>query len=454
MCGIIGMVTTLKTKEWQSRRTWLEKALFVDTLRGKDSTGIACIPHDVTDDVIIHKKAMNGSDYLDLTRTQKLFYNVDNYRSIIGHNRSATLGEVNNTNAHPFQCGNITLVHNGTMDFWTGLDNSFDVDSEAICHAMSTRVAKDVLEDLDGAYALVWYDALDHSIHFARNKERPFHFAFSESGDTMLFASEAWMIEHLCPSTIKLGDIFSLVEGKHVTITGDQEDLTKYQVEEFKPFDPPFVQWPSYGSTKGKKDRPKQAYSPTSMTTTPTSTSITEKEKEMQKLLEQLGYPLHSRIQFWPTNFIRYTKGTKGTLRGITDTVVKANVGVQDRVVAFGVDELLGDMGYLMSGRAYGATRQDGQYHILVDQVDWADLYSKENDTGTVLLDDTYEIKILNSRGDEITKKEFDLLAGRGCALCTGEVEAEDSEFIEWTQEGHPLCLECTNELEKKAEEG
>lgn len=433
MCGIVGIISLDGLQNWQARQTWMNKALFVDTLRGKDSTGIACIPlaEDKGEEVIVYKKAVNGADFIELGRTEKLLHDIDKYRCVIGHNRAATAGKINTRNAHPFQQGSITMVHNGTMTYWTGLDHSFDVDSEAICHALSIKPAKEVLEQLDGAYALVWHDSLDDTIHFARNDERPFHFAYSKDKATLLFASEAWMISELAPAALSVDKVYQLVVGKHITIWPHQTDLSEYTVEDFTPYVPKKSWW--YGDTKyGKK------YPQGSTTKLPATTTAGEDDE----ILDAMGYFRGQVINFRVSSYVPYNnfKGTRGTMRGITSLAEGNNVGVVDKVEAYNVDDVY-NSNYQLTGTVRRGVYRGTVFTLILDDVEFAYYASESSDGDT----DDLDIKIVNSRGDEITQKEFDKLSKHGCPLCQGDVDAEDSEYLDWTADGRPLCLECTN---------
>ncbi|MSE24831.1 hypothetical protein GKC32_10305, partial [Lactobacillus curvatus] len=59
---------------------------------------------------------------------------------LMGHNRWATKGKINERNAHPFEHDHIIGAHNGTLRNQHLLPNhlDFEVDSDNIFHAMST----------------------------------------------------------------------------------------------------------------------------------------------------------------------------------------------------------------------------------------------------------------------------------------------------------------------------
>ena len=110
MCGIVGYMVTSKDKYENARRGFLKYALVLDTLRGRDSTGVISI----TDDFKVERIRTLKSGFA--FAPSKFFEdNVPNGWCMIGHNRAATVGQVTLKNAHPFKYGNISLVHNGAL---------------------------------------------------------------------------------------------------------------------------------------------------------------------------------------------------------------------------------------------------------------------------------------------------------------------------------------------------
>lgn len=190
MCGIVGCAGKLVLKTDKM----LKNLLIVDSLRGVDSTGIAAI--DRNDGVVrVIRQVGNPFDLMNL----KTFDGAINRfnRAIIGHNRFATNGGVNKKNAHPFEFDNIVGVHNGTlMDKYKLLDNHhFQVDSENLFWHLQEKGLEDLLEVVDGAWSLVWWNKADETLNFLRNEERPMHIVASEDDKIILWASERWMLE-------------------------------------------------------------------------------------------------------------------------------------------------------------------------------------------------------------------------------------------------------------------
>lgn len=195
MCGLVGVYSS---NMMNKHKEVLESLLYLDTWRGKDSTGIAAIRHNA--DTAILKATVPGYEFLEGPR-------VGNHLRLndfcwIGHNRFGTVGKNIRSNAHPFQIldeqGSCILVgaHNGTLkNKHVLMDHAdFGTDSEALYNHIAHTSLEETLPLVEGAWALTYYDHEMEELRFIRNKERPLHFAFEEGKKTMFWASEIWMI--------------------------------------------------------------------------------------------------------------------------------------------------------------------------------------------------------------------------------------------------------------------
>lgn len=115
---------------------------------------------------------------------------------VVGHNRWASTGRKNSISAHPFQIGNITGVHNGTLKQQYRLPDSNDyaVDSENIIHSIDKIGIEETWKLTVGPAALVWYDNGDSQLKMIRNEERPMFFSYSKDLKQMYFGSELHML--------------------------------------------------------------------------------------------------------------------------------------------------------------------------------------------------------------------------------------------------------------------
>jgi len=228
MCGIVGFITEETTVGATDRRKWFINALRADIVRGDDGTGVFMVHHEAA--------AKEKADWCKIggTPDELLWSEVgveklgaqapwERMRCAIGHNRSATVGNASTANAHPFQEGPITLVHNGTLTSMHGLPipksktKGADVDSHVITHNLASHSVAEVVRELDGAYVLVWHDSRDQSVNIIRNTQRPLHLMPLKYHKTILMASEAEMLYWLVRrSAFTGGDIYYPEAGTHL----------------------------------------------------------------------------------------------------------------------------------------------------------------------------------------------------------------------------------------------
>jgi asparagine synthetase B (glutamine-hydrolysing) len=166
--------------------------LFSDTLRGKDATGVYVV--NKCGNVSWAKEATTAETFMVSTEAKSLFTSIfSNGAIVVGHNRSATIGnKTDDNNAHPFIEGNTILVHNGTIRNKMELNSTVEVDSHAICHAIEEKGIVEALPLLNGAFAIARYNIAEKIFTLVRNKERPLY--LGESENFWAFASEPWLI--------------------------------------------------------------------------------------------------------------------------------------------------------------------------------------------------------------------------------------------------------------------
>lgn len=201
MCGLVGIAGDLAYKD----ELLMKRLLILDYFRGTDSTGMAAIRQDKS--TVLAKAAVNPITFFDMKSFEKA---LDGWKStaFIGHNRAATLGAVNDLNAHPYQFGNITGAHNGTLDkpSWQRLEfeagTVTNTDSAAVFACINEIGIDDTIKLMEkgrtfatGAWALVWYDKNTNTINFIRNEHRPLWYAFNKSRTRLLWASEYEMLD-------------------------------------------------------------------------------------------------------------------------------------------------------------------------------------------------------------------------------------------------------------------
>ena len=264
MCGIVGVAGNLLP---------LDKAIFTellhaDVVRGKHATGMIQVKGKCRQ-VDNFKLAYPAPLFLDLPVVQQELNGFLQNTVAVGHNRHATKGASGeHKNAHPFQHGHISMVHNGSLTFWAGLTpigESYTVDSEAICRALEVDGPEIVIPKLRGAFTLVWVNSEDETLNFVRNEERPLAIAMDEKNNKMWWASEMGMLQWSLnrdifsrkPATYT--KMFELPEGSWlsipITVAGinlDGLSFTPLDVSD-SVYVAPVYQRPPYQDTRGKE---------------------------------------------------------------------------------------------------------------------------------------------------------------------------------------------------------
>ena len=206
MCGLISFLSSKNAGMFDSDLSAFEQLLYADVLRGKDSTGVFVV-NSTGKEIRGAKEASPAYEFMRHNDWKALRqFAVNQGRGIIGHNRAATKGSVTDDNAHPFREGNIVMVHNGTLygDYAKQIDVKVDVDSHAICHLLNehgTDEVEKVINKIEGAYALIWFDKRDGSYNFLRNAQRPLYHCYNNDG--WWWGSEDSMLEWVLDRTNK-----------------------------------------------------------------------------------------------------------------------------------------------------------------------------------------------------------------------------------------------------------
>ena len=157
MCGIIGAVA-------ESAITPVLEGLSRLEYRGYDSSGISILSNNEIQTVKAQGKLNNLK--------QRLLMQPLVGDCCIGHTRWATHGKANITNAHPHQCGQVSVVHNGIIENYVQLKQQLmqwghhfnsSTDSEVIPHLINHYLAQKMSQEeaieqtirqLKGSYAL------------------------------------------------------------------------------------------------------------------------------------------------------------------------------------------------------------------------------------------------------------------------------------------------------------
>jgi len=285
MCGIVGLISKERQGFWQGHASIFEEMLLCDAIRGGDSTGVFGLLRNTQ--VRLLKNATHAGIFIQDKRWEAFkSLMIQQMFGVVGHNRAATRGEIKNENAHPFHKEHIILVHNGTLTNHKTIADT-DVDSEAIVHGFVNQGIKETLRQLEGAWALVWYDMKEKKLFLARNSERPL--ALAENASLLAFASEGHMLSWILnrdnrPITkdIKIIPAETLISISLNPFEVISEDLKVVVVSSHPPFLPVVANTPEVIETK------------------PLTHTITPDEYVEGKVFD--AYPKGAQVIFMPTS--------------------------------------------------------------------------------------------------------------------------------------------------------
>lgn len=207
MCGLVGIVgANLHLLHYEAFK-WM---LHLDTVRGEDSTGVALrksfLNKKKSSQVIVAKTEGHPSNltqkFPELFDTRGVLHlkTTERYDFLIGHNRAATVGAVNSTNAHPFHHGAITGCHNGTINHGllqlpTSDEIKGHTDSEKLIFALSKGWSiQKIMDTVTGAAAMTWWDSELKTFNLYRNKERPLFYTHNDANTIFAYSSEEWIL--------------------------------------------------------------------------------------------------------------------------------------------------------------------------------------------------------------------------------------------------------------------
>lgn len=220
MCGLVGIAGDMEFKDEAA----MKRLLLLDYFRGTDSTGFASVSRH-TSEIKLAKVDSHPITLFSMKQFDKALQGY-NSKVFIGHNRAATIGKVNEHNAHPFVFGPVVGAHNGTLDrpSWDRLQRALgrdtDTDSQAIFACIEKIGIDETIALMEegkasttGAWALTWYDSRDNTINFLRNPHRPLWYAWTKDFKKILWASEHPMIDGATRMSANPYDLYKSPEG-------------------------------------------------------------------------------------------------------------------------------------------------------------------------------------------------------------------------------------------------
>jgi len=444
ICGLIGEFNNNTTFNDKNRGAFISEALLCGVVRGYDSTGLLAVKRNDPDDVFIYKKDVTGPDFIQLKGYHKFLKAIYSYRFIVGHNRWATKGGVSAAAAHPFQHGNISLVHNGTLLWHNNLKTkeTYTVDSEAICASINENGAEETIKKLDGAYALVWYDQAKQKMFMVRNEERPLYYATIKDSDTIIFASEYGMLAWLGNRNgYIIKEIHSLdVDTLYEFDKNLETDVVKTEVETYTPYIAPVKAITHINPKKRGWEHAQRVRS---------------------EGLEKLGLSVGGHTDVSPMSWNPYNaKDTKGYFSCVSaygdDAEYKIH-GASNTDLEIGMVYSVDVKNFIIRN---GKKKKDQvvvenplDTNLTLDEfVKWCTDDGSVQDAYmngfTEADDDIAKEFVRGPNGDTIEVKKFLKLTEHGCAQCSGNVLLEDDESMSWTYNNDPICPTCTKENE------
>ena len=433
MCGLVGYVTAEPSKHLLDRKKFFTQALFADTFRGPDSTGIALIEKD--NSVSIYKKAVPGYDFVDLGPYRRLSNRVDPIVAL-GHNRYATRGAINADTAHPFVDRNIVLTHNGTINNHRQLPrgSEYSVDSEYIAHRVAEVGIEVAVKELRGALALAWYDSDTMLVHFVRNSDRELHFGWCEKTKTFVYASEPDLL-HWLVNRNELEDkdsfiTFSFEEDTLYTLNPFTLELDEEKVEMCPKYVAPVTNLGTHQQNRNTMRRLPRG--------TDTTQKIT-KQMDTAPTLEILGFSKGEEIEITfeeedPFGYFVFRLAEHYDHKDAERTVIK-HWYASPKYVRDNVDSL------------FVATIQFARYDKVSDTC-----YIYINDVQTIkdvskdlveTDEDSDENYFQGPQGIMVSEEVFRELSEDGCVKCSGPIFAHTHKGVGWTVDGYCVCADC-----------
>ncbi len=462
MCGIIGFLSA-DARFTQASEVFTQ-LLYMDQLRGWDSTGVFMVPRQGTP--WLFKRALMASDFINNRFYEKHLYPALGQSVLaIGHNRAATRGSVCDYHAHPFQVGDFTVVHNGHISNANMLlpgSETVPVDSMVIPRMFHEKGEIPGLECLQGGYALAWHNAADKTFNLARNDERPMSFCYIDGMNALVFGSEQLMLLAVLErNKLKVEDkFFTLTPGQlhKFNIANPREQYQKF------PFALPQAGTGRTGATNGpwrdlRNDSPKHTGSSPSSSIPTDSTGLSQffakktllyavevdelppKIRSQQcwtfgdkkiwkaaKIAQKVGSFLGQEVSIVLDSFDPYTKNqVRGRITG--HRKFKASGDTDSRVEILNVTE-----------------NEFKEWSSLVDV--YVKIIGAKEDGASIVLTAIKVDKISRAtypgfNGARLDESQWLADVTHGCAGCAEIILKKDADKTLWVGQKSPICVSC-----------
>jgi predicted glutamine amidotransferase len=455
MCGLVGAFKASGAK-WEHTdkiEEFMKRGLFLNSWRGVNGTGLGLLMDD--NEVEIYKSPLDSPTFLQTQQATVAFRDIQRAKAILGHTRAATIGNTAPDNAHPFryisadETRDITLIHNGTIQNYHSLTPTgfhHPVDSAHVAYALAAEEdALAVLNRLRGAFVLIWYNAVDRTLHLAKNEERTLYMAYlGEKKDKMVFISEQEMLAFLgirigLPYHGKLRMVPAFVHHVWHLDNKTLEGPDKIPFDQPKPFVSnvrtyEHSKWSGYHTGRP----PVVANGGSTTNHTPPLAA---------------GQPIWAKLNDW-TVFTKSKESPKeeqfGYVSGVRAGFLSDRVYIQNVPRPFWDDYMSGvanscPLKILRSEVANGITT----YHCSFDPEKIMFEYNSNRPGDSVK----------GPKGQLISRHQFREISKNGCLFCTDSLGVEAANTVRWINLGdsrvprwEPCCSKCETEQRHQIE--
>lgn len=431
MCGLGGMAGDLDKKD----RDFFKLLLQVNVMRGHHSTGVASANYK--GETAVFKRAVNAYDLIQHRNYDDV---VDwSAQVLLGHNRWATVGAINNLTAHPFEHGSLIGAHNGTLRNWkAALEDAeqFDTDSEALIYNLAINGWEKTFKKLDGAWALTVYDQDTHTLNIIRNEERPLWIGYREDHGAVYWASEKWMLKEMAAKAgVKLAkNLFQPKENRLLSFDLPEVRQKKIpkpegKVLEVAPEKKPHTQYPGEANGYGRGN----------------IISIRGSKKD-SPLSQQLGASLGDWVTFIPTDITK--SGLSNSYVYLEGYMPKAPYSdVKCYMEADKADYLL-EVTDLLCGQVCGLIPEYKNGGVRIEQpfisLTSSSLFVPYDEDGGE--ETEFETVVQGPGSSLLNEEEFNKAVSEGCSNCTRPLEFNKDE-VKWYAD-YPVCVDCMKELD------
>lgn len=431
MCGLVGVAGYISHKE----EAVFKRLLELDTIRGPHSTGVFGLTARGDTDIV--KKVGTPWDLYQYKQFDELMRN--SLVVLMGHNRYATKGKINSTNAHPFEHDHIIGAHNGTLRNQSLLPDHkyFEVDSDNIFYSISKLGTDDTVKCLSGAFALTWYDAELDTMNFVRNDERPLYLCESEDKRTVFWASEHWMLEvTLNLAGIKFREPFQPKPGQlfsyPLEVAYNPKAFKDVYVRDLKLYEPPVYTGGHQKNTNAPKTEVKNTA--TGAVTEFKKAKESEGGKSQDKVRAE-DLIMQSEVEFFVSS-IRTSEATGQQWVSCYPTQDDCNIELRVYSADHEQFQLMVNSIHLFKGKVRGFTTFGGETYCTMDPRTIVEVETVD--------DSEEEEELVVVYGGEIVEEaDYDVMVACGCGNCKMIPTVEDSVELVWLDKINFICGDC-----------